>query len=265
MKSFKILLLALMAGSVLMLTNCSDDDNNNPNNNNGDDETYHPMKVGNYWVYENNDLDIEGNYVPDTFTMDSIVITSVENLYGKSSFKHVAYTKADEADQWEYDSETYFYSEGDKFYGLFDYIAPGEGLPLPLEFEPGWILLADPDATTSWIVFEQEFVDEDFEYGGFSLKVSGDFVVSIKKGASITFDNDGKPVSAKEYIISYKFDGTANLIIDFDLEFEILGHLWYAEGVGLVEYTVDPTSIGAATMSFDLDGNESLLERFLVQ
>jgi len=263
MKTLKFLLLALMAASMLMLTNCSEDDDN-PNNNN-DDENYYPMKVGNYWIYENNDLDIDGNYVPDTFTMDSIVITSIDEQFGKSCFKHASYTKIGETGDWEYADETYFYSEGDKFYGLFDYIAPGEDLPLPLDFTPGWILLADPNATAPWEVFKQEFTDQDFEYGGFSLQVSGDFVVSIKKGMTITFDNGGKPVTAIEYIVSYKFDGTATLYIEFDLDFEILGHLWYADGVGLVENTVDPTSIGAATFSFDLEGNESLLERFLVQ
>jgi len=264
MKTMKFLLLAFLAASLLMLTNCSDDDDN-PSNNNGDDETYYPMKVGNYWIYESNDLDIDEEYVDGTYTMDSIVVTSVEEMYGKSSFKHVSYTKTEINDPWEFESETYFYSEGKKLYGLFDYIAPSDDLPLPLDITPGWVLLADPDASDSWKVFEQNFVDQDFEYGGFSMVVNGDFTISVKKGASITFDNDGTPVTAKEYILSYKFDGTANLILDFDLVFEIVGHLWYAEGIGLIDYTVDPTSIGVATFSADIDGNESLLERYFVQ
>jgi hypothetical protein len=263
MKTIKFILLALVASSLLMLTNCSED--NNPSDNNGDTKSFYPMKVGNYWIYENNDLDIDGKYIDDTFTMDSIVITAVEEQYGKSSFKHVAYTKTDVNDTWEYDSETYFYSEGDKLYGSFDYIAPSDDLPLPIEFTPGWVLLADPTASASWIIFEQEFVDQDFEFSGLNLVVNGDFTITGKKGKTKTHDNDGKPVTARETILSYKFDGTANYIIDFDLKFEIVGHLWYAEGIGLIEYTTDPTTISVPGFSFDIEGNESLLTRYLIK
>lgn len=266
MKSFKLFLIAFAAAGLLLFTYCSDDDDNNPTNNNGDKD-YYPMKVGNFWIYENNDLDINGDYIDGTFSMDSVVITEVGTVHGKSGFKHVSYMKEDVNDAWEYDSETYFYSEGDKLYGLFEYIAPDdEELPLPLEFEEGWILLADPTANNPWQIFSQNFEDQEFTYEGISLTINGDFTITGDKGETATFEHEGNSVTAQEYVFEYEFIGTANFIVDIQFDFTITAHLWFAENIGLVEFTVDPTTVALGSyFSTDIEGSESVLDRYFVQ
>ncbi|HPP40191.1 MAG TPA: hypothetical protein PK498_07855, partial [Candidatus Kapabacteria bacterium] len=111
---------------------CSDDDNSNNPNDNTQEKNYFPLKAGNYWFYENYDLDMQNQIKTDTKRNDSVVTASSVTYLGKVAFPYVQYS-------WvinELPVETaryHFYYEKPKLYAETKYVLPTNavfGLPI---------------------------------------------------------------------------------------------------------------------------------------
>lgn len=263
MKIKNLLLAALLP---FLFVACSDDDDtNNPVDNT---KIYMPLKVGNYWVYDTYDLDMQNNTVASTFALDSVVATGTESYLSKNSYHLKRYVDN------EFKNDMYFVWETNKVMAESNYILPlsSSGFNLPLnKITNQWITIADFSATGEWDVLTHKFTQEAITLPGLPSGVTftADYKVKGKKGTTQAMTVGGQSVQATEMILTHTVTGTLNyLVISAPITFSIVQKFYYAENIGLVKsvtesQTVNISIVNQKPQSYDINGHSKVLTRYI--
>ncbi len=236
----RILTILLLAASALLIYSCSEDSGTN-NTSTGD---MYMMKEGNYWVYNSDELDEEGQHVATS--IDSVVVTRKTNKLNKDCFELKAYSDG------VHEGNTYQYSEGTILYTLLESILPEDGLGLPFgNIEEQWVKIADMNSS-QWVIFELDLKDAEIDYGGVEGKLSGKFKITGKKGHTVILDYVlGKKETAQEFITENSVIGKLSLAqlpgVTIDIDFKIVARSYFVAGIGMVRSVMEPTKIALNT------------------
>ena len=100
---------------LIAIISCSSDDSSSNSNNNPTSGNYLPLAVGNYWVYENREID-SNNVVSSAIDgYDSTVIVQSGTYFGKSAYKALTYHLNPNFQIINFDT-AYYAKDGNKFY-----------------------------------------------------------------------------------------------------------------------------------------------------
>ncbi|HOK13421.1 MAG TPA: hypothetical protein PLU67_03760 [Candidatus Kapabacteria bacterium] len=252
---------------------CSDDDNSNNPNDNTQEKNYFPLKAGNYWFYENYDLDMQNQIKTDTKRNDSVVTASSVTYLGKVAFPYVQYS-------WvinELPVETaryHFYYEKPKLYAETKYVLPTNavfGLPID-KIENKWIVLADFQAT-NWDVFSHQFANETVQLPGLpiALKFNANYTVKATRNTATTkVSIGGVSFDAVEVVLNHSIKGNLTYtILNFPIEVNLVQRFYFVENIGLAKSMLESKTIEInlgtfGTQKLDVEGYQKNLVRYNV-
>jgi hypothetical protein len=139
----------------------------------GDNSDFFPMEIGNYWIYESYEKDINNNIIYSSLIEDSIVIEKSETVSGMTAYKFVKYSSEKAVDT------ILFSKNGNIIYRLFD----TNSIDIP-GLNSTWFPIADFNMTMNgtWNIYKQLvnnfFVQDDGgSYSGtYRHAINGEFV-----------------------------------------------------------------------------------------
>jgi len=230
MKHFKTTLLTLLLTFGFLMIACSDD-NNTTNPPTDDPADYFKFAIGNWWFYENDELDSNSQKVPGSTYYDTTKIVSSMMYQGKNTFLGISYYDDDTMDS------SYFAIEGSKLY-MYESELGNDDLLLPFG---GWILMADFNQT-SWTIIDTSVVVDTVEV---SEGVFGKLTATIKltgtKGTKTNITVDGQTIESQEFTQKLLLQGSLDLgIMQIPLNQEVLVKYYYGKNVGLVKVDQSP-------------------------
>ena len=254
----QLITLTTLLGLSLMLFSCSDDKTTTEPDVQ-EDVIYINNNV-NAYVYDEYDLDSEGNVVAETTHKDSVNYEKDVNKDGKEAKEYKTYT--DESGTFEEAETTYYSSETNKLFihstVLFSTFGSleAEGISLGdlLTFGNEWFLLADAKAAdgSKRTIYTDEVTTE---ING--LNVTADIKAeTFRDGTKTVMVND----EAKEAHI-YKVN--VNISVNSLASFDILAEFYIVPDLGIVKRKVVPFSFTiplAGTTS--VDGTEQVLVNY---
>jgi len=250
----------LILGLTFALASCSDDNGSNPDDdNNSNARDYFPEEVGNYWILDAYDLDMNNNPVTDTYRTDSMIVAGSVNLLDKDADTFLIYDEDNELK-----SQKYFYNDDDDvfihsdFLNLFLSEIGGAMFSLPFNLGNRWIKIAD-FKENNWAVFDTTFQDFDL-YNG--ILVSGNFSAKGKKGDQMNISVGSQSYKSQEFILTFQFNGFVSIDPDTEKVFTFNIHHWFGEGVGLIMTTYESSVFDFGIGSYDFMGKEEKVKRF---
>ncbi len=236
-----MMLLAL----VFLFSACSDDsDNPTDPGDNDDAAAYYKIDVGNWWIFQNYDLDTLDQVIDGTESVDTTRVLASLQYQGKSAYM---------ATSTYYDSEEglivdtfYIAVEGQKLYQYFDNLG-NEQLLVPFG---GWVLTADFNGT-EWTVVDTTITDQEVDLGDNAGILNATFTIKGKKLNKENITVKGKTVEAQKFEQTVSMVGTIT-VSGFEIQINqtVKTTLWFGENVGLAK-TYQP----AAKMSIPLYGD----------
>lgn len=245
-----------MIGFSLLVTNCSDDDNGtNPDPKN---VTYYNTNITSY-TYNEYDLDESNNEKSETRHQDSLSFVQETTKDGKTAWEYDVYTNAEGT--YESDGKEYYAGEKNKLYAhlsvfqkMFANIE-SNGFSLETLFDQAgdWFLIADAEASSSWVLFDGSAT--------FNLPVTlGETDADIKVTmASSTKENlviEGESKSVDKYSFVANIKASTSL---GDIDQDVRGAFWVAENIGVVKSNINSFTISAGILELDIEGNERIL------
>ena len=257
MRTFKLLTLAFLSLSFVILNSCSSD---NPTDNN-QQGNFTFLNVGNWWIYDRYIIDSLGNQTGNS-TTDSTFITGNETILSKTAFKMKTVTTGSE------DVENYCYTEGEKFFMYSDFVNQVittmlKNLPvqLPFSLDSMWVTIADYNSNT-WLVKIDTIPTTEIVPG---ISINGTFTVSGEKGVTKNIDVNSKTFNAHEFKLIFKFEGYVSLAPTIKQTFTITVHSWFDKKVGILLQTYDESKFNLASFgSYKFEGFERKLLRYNV-
>lgn len=262
----KLNLLILFALTVLFIS-CSDD-STSPSK-----PDYYPLNAGNYWIYEQYQLDSNGNKVIATKSTDSAIVigTQTENVLtfnGVTTYKtQHNYSIGSQGEQRNYATE-------DAIYQYFDQI-PGFGFNLfglkLSDFIPvNWVKMID-FKNASWVILTPDTVElPQMNLQGQNVKLSLIFSMTGNKGMTKTFTVDSKSINTQDYVLSFNVSGSITLLDLGGMKLPINmitvpTHFYLADGIGLVSTKTETVKFSIASIiNQTLTGSESTLTKYKI-
>jgi len=202
-------------------------------------------KLGNYWVYQRNEIDTNGNIVTSVSATDSSWIAGIELYQGKSSSKII--TMKNDAGKISYDT-MYVARNGDS---LFTYMQlPSIQMLDTAAPKSQWVLLGSTTATADWTIVPTQTTTQtmDLPIGGnnvpatitISMGVSG----SHRADTTITCANT-KSYTTKAFLIKPTISGSIKALGGlFTQPITVTGgesKSFFADGLGLIAQIQTPT------------------------
>ena len=231
----RIATLLVYVLSIGWLASCSDSNTNAP----APADYYKGFdKLGNYWVYQRNEIDTNGNVVTSTSATDSSWIAGIELYQGKSSSKVI--TMMNDAGTISYDT-VYIARSGDS---LFTYMEL-PSIPMVDTAAPTsqWVLLGSVSATTEWTIVTTQSRTQSIEIPIGGNNVPADITISMgvtgahKADTTITCAN-GQKYSTKYFQIKPNISGSIKALGGlFTQPITVTGtenSSFFADGIGLV-------------------------------
>lgn len=258
MKYLKLLAIAALISAFAI--SCSDDDDpTNPSNG-----SYFDVSAGDWWIYENHEVNEEGN-IDESKYYDTTKVTATMNYTDRNSVTKEAdvhtMTYSDGTDS----DEVYFANTETQLWTTTDFILPSDmdfNLPID-ELVNAWVMLID-DKSNSWTVFPEITVtQDDIEItDGVEGDLSAKFKIDGKKSNKVSWNGLGKTYQAQEFLITNSIVLTLTpdampIPITINLNIEI--KMWYVEGIGLVRAYVPPQEVTLLTQTFPIDGSDRVL------
>ena len=199
-------------------------------------------KVGNYWIYENHEIDTNGVVQSESY-LDSTWVDGVVNKAGRQAT--ILVSRTFNSTQPSYDT-TYVAKDGKSLYA---YVAIADNPLNPAPTEPTWVLVAHADTTAglTWpaiapITYKGE---QDFNGTPVILDIKIEAIVSIKADTTFTGANGVKYTTKGAGVlpkISGKIAPKATPFLSLTLgSTGGEGRQFYADGVGLVGERTDPS------------------------
>jgi hypothetical protein len=264
MKNFsKFLTIALFA-MALALSSCNNSTNTTTT---PVEKNYFPMAGFNdYWIYEKYQLDTTSQKnvfkISGSSTIDSISISNLAALMlNQTCAEFTTYNSANQQT-----IKDYFYSDvtnGQQLFCLSDYVLPTEirnsPIALPISIPSRWVLLADnASASNTWTLFDTTLSNVSYtipNYG--SATINGDYKITGVRGNETSIEVDSSLVpkyyTAKEFDVIHTFTGSVTYSgITFNFPYSATLRYWYADGIGLVKYQLDPISISVNIIVQDI-------------
>ncbi len=269
----KKLTLVMFAFAALMIAACSEDVVD-PDPTGDDYAAYFPDQTGDYWIYSNHDIDIDGTKTD--IGNDSTAVTGEIEKDGKTCdiFQSWATDGDGQMTYWMYYDAGAIYLHTTMLNAVIDGISESAGIDLPFKVTEPWAKVADFNGT-EWTIHTKDFTDENITIEEYSLnvKLNGTFTVTGKKGGSQNIEVDGAQIPSMEFIVTMKFEGSikSDLISEKELNFEIPVHTWYGKNVGEVYEIAEPQEIEIkglpflGDVTFPIIGTESKCLRYNVQ
>jgi hypothetical protein len=148
-----------------------------------------PLAEGNYWVYDEYELD--SNYQrTGTKAYDSLYVGASVQLAGRTAYPVISYHRGDSV----YQDTLYFSVDADGT--LWQYMSLGgdfQGAEIPT-IPPRWVKIATGGNETSWTVFDSTL---SITYQGMSFNLS--MKVTGAKAGSESMTLDGKTYTAQRF------------------------------------------------------------------
>jgi hypothetical protein len=237
--------LLTLVFALLMISSCSDSGDDSPFAPGYDpDGNIFPMEIGNWWKYENFDLDSLGKIDESTKTVDSMYVAGSAIKLGEDCKKFNNHIDIEGGSSSS--DEMYFRYDGEKVYALstmFSMMMPFGDMMLE---EEEWIKIVDPNDDV-WMVMDLEGV----EIPGFN--VAFDMQMTCQKGLSETVVlPNGKECPSDKYIMTAEIEMAFELYeglppIDVTITADITN--WYSPGIGLVKMEVGNMQIDAGAFT----------------
>jgi hypothetical protein len=260
-------LLLLAAAAMLMFAACSDDDDTGTNPQTGD-EKYFVYNVNNYWVYNYEGQDTDGNQVN---RRDSAVVTAQEQQSDK-----MAYTVENYEDGEKQPRDSYFYAENDtRLYTLLGSLVPDSiaGIPIPISQEElgVWVKIADTESN-SWGLDTIPVSIEDFNIEGIgNADIDGDLLIyAAKMTNKKSIEVMGETHDAQGFTLTVEVDAVASAIgVNADLKFSFVVENYYVDGIGRVQsvnkpFTASVKVFGADVPIYEFSGATSTMVDYSV-
>ncbi|MCX7908310.1 MAG: hypothetical protein N2560_02180 [Ignavibacteria bacterium] len=231
---------------LLLLLSCSD---SSTNNSEPSKKTYFPTSVGSFWKYLQYEIDSLGVKVPNTEDTITSTIVSNQMILGKNASIFLSKSSKNQT------TDTLIYAyENDKVYSflsLFDneFIPIGEGKQ--------WILLADFNSP-QWTILSDTTLDT-LDFQDFA-KMIPTISVKGKKGNKSDLAIKNKAVPSQEIILTISFKIKMllpNVPLPVNLNFDVVQHYWFGEGIGIVKERLDPFKFSVLVMEQSFNGNQS--------
>lgn len=254
----------------LFLVSCSDDNSNTPTT----EQNFFPLTIGNYWVYENYQLDSAGNKITASKAIDSMVIVKQE-IEDVLTIKNANISEAKHYYSYKDAEDQKLYYTKDALYQKFDQI-PGLGATLfgvkISEYIPlSWVMLVD-FKNQNWTIIPQgnvKIADQTIPTAG-RVDLDLNYTLVGTKGGTKQFTINGKQYTGNEYKLAFKLSGNVILKDLFNAKVPISEitfptSMYFVDGVGMVYTKTDGVNINIAGVANQrVDGNESILVRFNV-
>lgn len=262
MKKNLILLIAIIM-VVVSLPSCSEEDS--PTNGSSDITNYFPMILNAWWKYENHVIDSETNQPTGEAEYDSMAVTKNDAV--KLDSTAYEFTTWDIVNgQAENPTMDYFYKEGKKLWAFSDLINSqldlGVELPLPLELEDMWVLVADPDGT-QWKIYEKDIPKTTIDLDGNEAEFTGTFEITNTNAGTEDIEIGGDTFSARKYRIAFNILGNAVPLafpVPIAVTMKTVYSVWFVEDIGLVKTYLEPVVITVAgEIASTFDGSQSVL------
>ncbi|ROL56389.1 hypothetical protein D9V84_08105 [Bacteroidetes/Chlorobi group bacterium Naka2016] len=250
-----IRLLVLLFTAIFFLSSCSKDDsstNVTPSN-----QSYFPTTVGSYWKYLEYELDSLGVKVPGTEDTITTTLASIQPMEGKNAGIYLSTSSTNQT------TDTSYYAfENDKVYSFLSLF---NNEFIPVENANQWIVVADFNATEWTILKDTTLAEVDLQGVG---KMTPTVSIKGRKGNKTDLVIKGKPYTAQEFIITFSMKiklSIPNVPLPINLNFDVVQHTWYAQGVGMAKSRLDPFKISAVLFEQYMNGNQSDLIDFNIK
>lgn len=215
----KVLLIVInIIISGLIITGC-----NQPNEPSDEFEmqSYFPLKVGNWWIYEYFLLDENGNRTSKIQT-DSVIVTGTDTINGKHCF--ILVEKC--VDQWWSSTDTeYYYNEGARHYQL---VNPWVGY----KSQQDWYMMANLHSY-GWDMFN---IYDTLPHGGNPSYLHAVANISNNFETKVFFNSDS--IICRNFSMKYKYtnrflslegDTIENTISSYEKQY------YYSKYIGLIK------------------------------
>lgn len=198
---------------------------------------YFPLKVGNYWIFNYNELNENNISIPEKSRIDSFAISGSSFVFGKSAYLMVHFVHSAPADT------LYFATDNDVLYQLFtqDYF------DLPA-FDTQWLAIADLK-NSSWHLFDTTLKDYPQSFDNGTVYSTAQFTLNAKLNWLDTFGIDNNRL--KFLAMGYQIKSDRMIFFDYkfpaDLDFVKvettrlqLFETYLADGVGFLRFKKVP-------------------------
>ena len=251
-------IIFLFALSVIVLSSCSD--SKTPTDPGGDSSSaLLPSTVGSYWINSNVETTPPPTVTPveDTRNTDSVVITGNGMYQGRQATTQMTFVNGVAIDT------SYFHQNANELYA-YNAAIQTEFFSLP----PGWVKLADYNAT-SWKAFNDTTITNyQMEFDGQPATINGTLKTNTVRGGTSSVQLDGKAYTATTFTTTVNINLVAKptaLPIDIPLNFDVVTTIKHVKGLGVVSsetqgFTFSVPLIGEVPTN----GNSSTLLRFKI-
>jgi len=250
-KKLSALMLLIVS---FIIVSCSEDNSTSSNTN----KDYFPTTVGSYWKFLTYELDSMSIRIPGTEDTTIEKIVGTETLYGKNAIIYVTSSSKNTGTD-----TTYFAKEGTKVYTLLSLFNNDF---IPIEQGNQWVQIADFSLSpgNQWTILNDTTlatVDIPPDIG-VSGKMTPTISIKARRGENTTFTIKGKPVNATEFIITFGMViklNVSGMPMPINLNFNVVNHIWFGEGIGIVRRQTDPFSINVIIQNFNFNGSRDEL------
>ncbi|MGC8748088.1 MAG: hypothetical protein ACP5RR_04295 [Candidatus Kapaibacteriota bacterium] len=241
---------AFLFVSLLFVSSCSED-NSTSNNPPPANQSYFPTTVGSFWKYYEYEIDSLGVKVPnsdDTVTTQVVANMSIQG-------KNAAVFVSTQSKSQTIDTSFYAY-ENNKVYSFLSLF---NNEFIPIKDANQWVVVADFNQSDWIILKDTTLANVDLPDVGTMIPTVG---IRGREGNTTTLVVKGKSVSAQEFIITFSLKvklQIPNVPLPINLNFDVIQHTWYAQGIGIVKSRLDPFKVGAVFFEQNFNGNQSEL------
>gem|GEM_PF-6190438 len=276
----KYLLGLLVFGFMIAMASCEDDPVDPIDIDDDDDPVdstevplsgaaeYHPLEVGNYWVYEFTYEDENGQPIeddPDYETYSNTLRVEEEAEFeGRTAFRiSTSSTSGDEiSDQWYSADEDAIYVYVDENQDMGEL----EGLISFDEIPSGWMKVFSMENET--IELAQIDLDQNIDFGELSLGLSGDLTMKLKTEENGTYNYEDNEYESRMSTGISDFDGDITIMGlpgAFPISAITNEESIYIKGIGIVE-TSTQSEVESTIFEFIGEGveEEIVIERSML-
>jgi hypothetical protein len=267
--------LFLSAFALLIITSCSNNDSStSPIETTG---SFFNMKVGSYWTYTSHDYNSDGTINESTLSYDSLVVTSTEQLWGKTAYNVSEFSTNDAGVMTKDLDYAYSYADG-KLYVSSSFLDFKSMLPFDINYTfptDQWFLLADQKGTTWSVLPSAVTIDEqDLPIPGYSgAKISGEYQIYMKKLANDSTLVNGTKVNTMNFELRNNITGNIKVTyigvpLTIPFEINLIYNLSFGDGIGMIKkilpnQKVSITYMSQALYSYDVVGFESIIKSYV--
>jgi hypothetical protein len=258
MKITKLTLMMLIAAMAMMFYACSDDSGTNPENpDNGED--YYKMEVGNWWIYQEDELDSTSNVIEENTTFDTTRIVAQVNYEGENALLMTS--------TYEYEGEltidsSYMVVKGSQLYAYFEDLGFGG---YGMEFG-AWLLMADFNQN-EWVMLDTSVQDVEVDLGeGQTATLSMTIKMTGKKLNKETVVVDGQNIECQKFEQHIEISGTIDMgqAIPFSQKVDVTNY--FGKNVGFVKSYSPPTYMELPVVGkMWFNGSQSMLLKYSVK